>query len=160
MIKKYGNLFDTEQSVLGHGVNCQGVMGAGIAKEFRSRFPNNYDAYKQACETGRGPGGYLLVPGQVILHTERDRLTDEIRTIVNLATQDKPGADAQYSHVFNSAMRAAYRLVNNGSRVMAVPMIGAGIGGLEWDKVETLLRAVEVLNPGFQFEVWEYNPWK
>jgi hypothetical protein len=38
--------------------------------------------------------------------------------------------------------------------VLAIPQIGCGIGGLEWSKVETLLKSVEILNPGFQFEVW------
>ena len=153
MIKRKGNLFDTTATAIGHGVNCDGVMGAGIALEFRTRFKWNYETYRKACI------GQQLVPGTALIVNDTDVTKDDYLeyTIANLATQGRPGKDARYDAVFSSALSAAGRLKEMNEPVLALPMIGAGIGGLEWSKVETLLHAVEVLVPDFQFEVWKYE---
>ena len=49
MIEKTGNLFDSGYHAIGHGVNCRGIMGAGIAVEFKDRFPKNYQEYVTKC---------------------------------------------------------------------------------------------------------------
>jgi hypothetical protein len=64
-----------EQRTLGHGVNTLGRMGAGIAVEFRRRWPTMYDAYVEECRSGR------LRPGGIFVYQAPDRL------IVNMATQ-------------------------------------------------------------------------
>ena len=144
MIKKSGDLFTTTQKAIGHGVNCQGVMGAGIAKAFYDKFPNNYHQYRGMCNRN------LLQPGLIMPFWESGLI------IVNLATQDRTGADARYDAVLDSTRNAAEWLMNCGVDRLAIPLIGCGIGGLEWPKVETVLLAVEVLYPGFEFEVWKY----
>jgi O-acetyl-ADP-ribose deacetylase (regulator of RNase III) len=146
LIKKTGNIWDTEHKAVGHGVNTKGVMGAGIAVQFKNRFPGNYAEYKNWCDSGS------LRPGQCLNIGEGEY------EIFNMASQEMPGSDATYSWLFHSASDAAMQARIHGIKVIAIPMIGAGIGGLEWDKAEIILRAVEVLNPGFQFEVWKYEP--
>lgn len=154
MIEKHGDLFDSDAAYIGHGVNCCGVMGAGIAKAFREKYPHNYANYKAACEAGRLlPGGFMVVP-------ER-RDDGSLVLITNLASQDKPGADASYNWLFGSlysfAAKAAEpnRLRLYGGRI-AIPEIGCGIGGLEWPKVKQVIETVELLNPEITFEVWHY----
>lgn len=149
MIKKSGDLFTTDAFYIGHGVNCRGRMGAGIAKTFRERFPINYESYAKACL------GMRLNPGDLFSVYENEKV------ILNLATQLEPGADARYEAVFDSCYKAARQVANHFNywkgeeKRIAIPQIGCGIGGLEWDKVETLIEAVEILVPEVTWEVWK-----
>jgi len=143
MIKRKGNLFDSTSVALGHGVNCQGIMGAGIAVEFKNRFPKNYEAYRTNCDLK------FLRPGEAFVYLEDGKY------IANLATQDKPGPDATYERVMYAAADAALQLSKHGVDTLAIPLIGCGIGGLEWAGVECILKAVEIIVPNFEFEVWK-----
>lgn len=147
MIQRKGDVFTTEAAFIGHGVNLRGVMGRGIAKTVRENYPTTFGLYAAICEQ-KG-----LQLGEVFITDE-----DDIH-IVNMATQVHIGPDARYDAIFDAGMDAAERIIEIAAEedrkpVLAIPRIGCGIGGLEWEKVETLLKAVEVLNPGFQFEVW------
>lgn len=150
MIECHGNLFDSDAPALGHGVNCAGVMGAGIATAFRDLYPHNYENYRAACLAG------FLKPGQITVNRENDKY------IVNMASQNKPGRDATYPWLFEAAYTAAKQAVDNGIDRIAIPEIGCGIGGLVWDNVETVLLTTEYLvnTPGmrsiFDWEVWHY----
>lgn len=149
MITRTGDVFTTEAVYIGHGVNCQGVMGLGIAKTVREKFPETYKTYAQRCAEDR------LQLGDVLIVSEGDK------HIVNLATQRFPGPDARYDALFHACLDAANQIQticksNGRVPIMAIPQIGCGIGGLEWFKVENLLKSVEILIPGFQFEVWSF----
>lgn len=160
MIEREGDVFTTGHHAVGHGVNCQGVMGAGIAVQFKERFPQNYREYAEKCKyvTGRGTAGNMnrLSLGDVLITTERDRVDDRIRIVVNLASQWDVGAKATYEGVFRSLRKAADELTKMGYDKLAIPEIGCGIGGLEWPKVKTIIEALEIINPQFEYEVWHY----
>jgi O-acetyl-ADP-ribose deacetylase (regulator of RNase III) len=144
MIKRRGDLFDTDAAAIGHGVNVRGVMGSGIAVAFKEKFPKNYRAYHNACVTG------LFRAGETYI------FQDNGIYVTNIASQDQPGPNATYKYLMTAALDAACELTDfyNQTR-LAIPMIGCGIGGLEWDGVEYILRAVEIMVPGFEFEVWK-----
>ncbi len=72
-----GDIFLTECDAIGHGENCEGLSGAGIALEIKHRFPFAIQQYKKACHLGR------FVPGV----TQTVQCEDKI--IVNMATQAK-----------------------------------------------------------------------
>lgn len=143
MIKRKGDLFTTDAVALGHGCNVRSVMGAGIAKVFKEKFPKNYGAYSNACAAG------LLQPGEAFIYFEDNKY------VANLSTQREPGPDASYEWVLYAAADAALQLAGKGVDRLAIPMIGCGIGGLEWPGVEHILRAVEIIVPNFEFEVWK-----
>lgn len=147
MIQRKGDVFTTEAAFIGHGVNLRGVMGRGIAATIRAEFPEAYEEYREACEDKS------LKLGEAIVSHE-----DQFN-IVHMATQVHLGPDARYDAIFKAGMYAALDVMDmchgeDRQPILAIPRIGCGIGGLEWEKVETLLKAVEILNPGFQFEVW------
>lgn len=144
MIKKSGNLFDTEQTCIGHGVNVYGVMGAGIAKQFKKLFPANYRAYQHQCITKQ------LTPGGLYTHWENNHF------VLNMASQDKPGANARGDWLFAAALKAGKFASVGGYRAVAIPMIGCGIGGLTWPNVERILLNAENLT-GTEFEVWKFD---
>ena len=91
-----GNIFTTRAQAIGHGVNTKGVMGAGIAFSVRLMYPEVYLEYRELCESGE------LQPGDV--YTALDENSG--RYIVNLASQDAPGANARLEWLRASLSRA------------------------------------------------------
>lgn len=129
-----GDLFrQGDVQALGHGVNCKGVMGAGIAPLFKKRFPAMYIQYRDLCDRGTLTPG-LVFPYMTNVYTRR--------WVYNMATQDSPGADATYAWL-DSTLRAVrlHAEVNNVPSV-ALPRIGAGIGGLDWLDVKATMSKV------------------
>lgn len=146
MIECTGNLFDSTAKHLGHGVNCRGKMGAGIAKQFRLRFSSMYWDYAAACEKG------LLVPGDTwSYYSKYDDLW-----IHNIASQREPGPDAKYSWLYLGLLKAVRKVECLGDDRLAIPEIGCGIGGLIWSDVKDVILEVEQNNPKVQIEVWHY----
>jgi O-acetyl-ADP-ribose deacetylase (regulator of RNase III) len=149
MIEKQGDVFTTDATYIGHGVNCKGVMGAGIAKTIREKFPKVYDEYRQVCANGG------LVPGSLFAYPENGKM------IVNLATQNNPGPDATYEAVINSLLHFSKvasepNKIKRYGNTIAIPEIGCGIGGLEWPIVELAIELVEEVYPEIEYEVWHY----
>lgn len=126
-----GDLFHYEGlRALAHGCNCAGAMGKGIAVEFRSRFPNMYAAYKKRCTEGQ----FRL--GDVFEWTEAGI------TVFNLGTQEtwKTKADIQ---AIERATREMIRSAEAaGVEKIGLPRIGAGLGGLPWETVRTVLMKI------------------
>ena len=123
-----------------HGANCKKTMGAGIAKTIREVFPEAYDA--DQLDT-RPPlsrlGGYSsakVACGKV----------------VNLYTQFYPGANFEYSALI-SALEKLERELKRPTRV-GVPLIGAGIGGGDWDVIKSIL---ENTGENMQITIVEYE---
>jgi len=75
------------------------------------------------------------------------------KVIMNIASQELPGPNATYPLLALAAEDAVRMLKKAGINSMAIPQIGCGIGGLEWEKVEQILLALEK-DYDFEFEVW------
>lgn len=113
-----------------HGANCEGVMGAGVAKTVRAKFPNNYRIYKKHCDAG------TFLPGDSL------RVSENNNTVFNLGTQYRKGADAKIENV-----RVSVKSMINDASVCNIKQIktvrlGCGIGGLDWDDVKPVLEAI------------------
>jgi O-acetyl-ADP-ribose deacetylase (regulator of RNase III) len=124
-----GDLFTLGLPAIAHGCNCRGSMGAGIARQFRSRFPEMYAQYADRCRAGRFAPGDVFVwdAGEVVVY--------------NLATQLKPGADARLDAISVSVRAALADAAERRIRRLGVPRLGAGIGGLDWNDVADVLHA-------------------
>lgn len=118
---------------IAHGVNCQGVMGAGIAKAIRDRWPAIFEPYRARCADGR------LRPGKGFVFC-----TDEpgIARIYNLATQDQPGPDARLEAIEESLSGALRHARAQQVRAFGIPRLGSGIGGLAWADVAQVVERV------------------
>lgn len=136
MIHVKGDLFEIAriasqagQIALGHGVNCRGVMGAGIALEFRDRFPANYTEYRHQCYLfGDGLAGSSVIVNDVL---EINKFKFRPITIVNLFSQIETGPDAKINLLTAALIDAFTDLRQQGLTIpLLIPMIGAGIGGL------------------------------
>ena len=122
-----GSIFDSNTEVLVNPVNCVGVMGKGLALEFKKRYPLMFDKYKIAC--GKG----LYYAGCVRIYS-RDGVV-----IFNAATKkhwrDSSNIeDVEYCivGVYNAITEYKYKSI-------AIPAIGCGLGGLSWSDVESFL---------------------
>lgn len=123
-----GDLFESGADVLTNPVNCVGVMGKGLALEFRRQFPVAHRAYQQACATGRlALGCTVLVDdpaGRVLLlptkhHWRQASRVEDIRAaLADLARQA-----AGWSGVIS----------------IAIPALGCGLGRLDWAVVRPLI---------------------
>jgi O-acetyl-ADP-ribose deacetylase (regulator of RNase III) len=124
-----GDLFATadrsrsENVALAHGVNCRGVMGAGIAVQFRARWRRMYEHYSDVCARGG------MKPGNCLAWRDPESLV----TIYNMASQDQPGRTARVKWVRDSLLAALGHAEETGVHTLAMPRIGCGIGGLNFD---------------------------
>lgn len=136
-----GDLFDPAHQfdALAQGVNCQGVMGAGIAVPFRLRWPGMYAEYLQECT--RFP---TLVPGTTLVHDVRPG-SDEtgVQKILNMFTQVMPGrGNASYDLLHRAAYSLLKQVPTDSVYTIGLPWVGCGIGGLERHNVHHLLEQV------------------
>lgn len=123
-----GRLFDYTHKAYAHGVNTGGMMGAGIAVEFKNRFPGLFKAYREQCESGQ------LSPGELFLFNAPNAL------VFNLATQ-RPTGRAQRSYLRKSAGLLYVAARSQGITDIHIPKIGCGLGGLEEEDL------IDALNP-------------
>lgn len=133
----HGNVLDTGNSVIVHCVNCQGVMGSGIAREIRERFPDVYETYLETYKNGvlhLGSVSYVYLP-----------LEDKI--IANAAGQDWYGTTKV--HLDYDATRTCFMNINEdmkffeseyGIITINFPLFGCGLAGGDWNKVSQIIE--------------------
>jgi O-acetyl-ADP-ribose deacetylase (regulator of RNase III) len=126
-----GDLFATEGiQAYAHGCNCAGGMGAGIAIEFKKRWPNMFEEYKARCEDGR----FKL--GDVFTWVENDQ------TVYNLGTQEHWTKKAQLPALGKALREMVAQAEKAGIKRIGLPRIGAGLGGLDWMRVKRVITDV------------------
>jgi O-acetyl-ADP-ribose deacetylase (regulator of RNase III) len=115
-----GDLFASGLPAIAHGVNCRGVMGAGIAVQFRQRWPEMFDSYRQRCAKRGG-----MIPGDIMPWKH------QAGYVFNLATQQDTGPDARPWMITAAVGRMITEAhYDCGVRQVGLPLIGCGIGGL------------------------------
>jgi O-acetyl-ADP-ribose deacetylase (regulator of RNase III) len=131
-----GDLFDNEHAAraFAHGCNCQGSMGAGIAKTFRARYPLMYEEYRRRCKAE--PRRFNL--GDWWLWK-----ADDQPWVFNLGTQEGYGRSRASYEAIETALREMRRQAD-AERItsIAMPRIGVGYGGLSWKKVRAIIETV------------------
>lgn len=141
-----GDLFGSGLSAMAHGCNCAGAMGAGIALEFRKRYPRMYAEYRHRCLKGQ------FNPGDVFPWSE-----DGV-TIFNLGTQADWHHGATLSSIDRSVERMTQLASDMGIGCVGLPRIGAGLGGLPWFQVRVILERLGETTP-IELRVFEtYAP--
>ena len=126
-----GNLLDDSADALVNPVNCVGVMGAGLAKQFAERWPVQLDPYRELCRTGR-----LRVGGNAVVN-----VGDGKRVILFPTKQhwkDRSNVADIADGLRNlAAMLLVFRpLIDS----VALPAVGCGLGGLKWADVQPLIE--------------------
>jgi O-acetyl-ADP-ribose deacetylase (regulator of RNase III) len=131
-----GDLFANAYKVqaFAHGCNCQGSMGAGIAKGFRERYPRMYEEYRARCKAE--PRRFNL--GDAWLWRDEKR-----PWVFNLGTQETYWRGrASYEALEQSLQRMRELAGAEGLKSIAMPRIGVGYGGLSWKKVRSIIERI------------------
>ena len=127
-----GNLLAADVEALVNAVNCVGVMGRGIALQFREAFPANYAAYKAACDRGE------VRPGKVFVFDSR-RETHP-RFIINFPTKrhwrDRSRLEDIQAAMVSLVEEVRQRRISS----LAIPPLGCGLGGLDWEDVQPIIE--------------------
>lgn len=134
-----GNLLQAPAEALVNAVNCVGVMGKGIALQFKQAFPANFREYVAACKAGE------VQPGRMLIHDNgRQSLP---YWIINFPTK-RHWRDKSRLEDVRSGLDALVEEVRRlGIRSIAVPALGCGLGGLEWNEVRPLIEQAFVALP-------------
>jgi O-acetyl-ADP-ribose deacetylase (regulator of RNase III) len=130
---KRGDILQADAEALVNTVNCVGVMGRGIALQFRKAFPENFAAYKVLCERGE------LTPGKMMVY-ELGRLTHP-RCVINFPTKRHWKDKSRMEDIESGLEALVHEVENRGIRSIAIPPLGCGLGGLAWHEVRPRIEA-------------------
>ena len=142
-----GDVLRADVDAIVNTVNCVGVMGRGIALQFKKAFPSNYEKYRTACDKGE------VVPGKMFI-TERSALTGP-RFIVNFPTKRHWRGKSRIEDIESGLAALKDDIQTYGIYSIAIPPLGAGLGGLHWADVRN--RIEEILSD-LDTDIVVYDP--
>lgn len=127
-----GNILESSAQALVNTVNTEGVMGKGIALQFKKAFPHNFKVYKEACDRKEiGVGKLLMTKDKSLLGGEK--------WIINFPTKTSWRKPSEYSYIEKGLEDLISLIKREGISSIAIPPLGAGQGGLNWEKVKSIL---------------------
>lgn len=127
-----GDFFDYDADIRINTVNCVGVMGAGVALAFKKRYPNMFLQYKKDCENGD------LRIGLPTVWYEGDMFAKQLE-IINFPTKDHWRANSRYEYIEKGLQWLAQYLSSKQDKVITLPALGCGHGGLDWNIVKEMI---------------------
>ena len=128
-----GNILESKADALINTVNTVGVMGKGIALQFKKAYHNNYKAYVQACKKNEIGIGKLLI-------VKDSNLDSGEKYIINFPTKKDWRKPSEYEFI-EAGLEDLIRIIKDYNiKSIAIPPLGAGNGGLEWEKVKKMIE--------------------
>ncbi|CAI1931501.1 Macro domain [Serratia proteamaculans] len=127
-----GDFFDFDADVMINTVNCVGVMGAGVALAFKKRFPEMFNDYAEQCRLG------IIRPGAPSVWLQKDMISKEIE-IINFPTKNHWKNPSEYQYIDDGLEWLSNYLENKAGRVVTLPALGCGHGGLDWGRVRSMI---------------------
>lgn len=139
-----GNLFDSKAQTLVNTVNCVGVMGKGIALEFKKRYPLMFSEYTEKCKM------HDVKPGKPYLYHDNTGVS-----VLNFPTKDNWRSPSKLSYIIDGLDWFVKNYEELGIKSIAFPPLGCGNGGLSWElvgpimynKLNTLPIDIEIYAP-------------
>jgi len=141
-----GNIFESSCQTIVNTVNCVGVMGKGIALEYKSRFPEMYDDYVRYCSEKR------IKPG--VLHLWKKSTP----WILNFPTKNQWKHPSRIEYIRLGLEKFAATYVTRGISSIAFPELGTSSGGLNWKEVRSVMYGILEPLPNLQIEIYHYDP--
>jgi O-acetyl-ADP-ribose deacetylase (regulator of RNase III) len=129
LIFKSGDLFSSSATVLVNPVNCVGVMGAGLAQVFRQKYPDMVNMYQHECWFND------LCPGKLYIWDDPSGIT-----VVNFPTKVHWKQPSEYAYIELGLFALRDYLEIKDPVSVAIPALGCGLGGLEWDRVVPMIK--------------------
>jgi len=147
-----GDILEASEDIILHQVNCLGHMGAGLALQIKEKYPKAFKDYVFKCKSN--PPKDILGTTQFVFIEEDEKL---VKVIGNVFGQLNYGRGLQTDYQgLQMALAQAGGFARNTKRTTAIPFgMGCGLGGGDWDKVDSFVRAYFV--PKF-VKYYRYNP--
>ncbi|MFD9792530.1 macro domain-containing protein [Streptomyces sp. NPDC059070] len=127
-----GDLLAAEVTALVNPVNTVGVMGKGLALQFKNAYPAMFADYQRACRSGE------LVLGR--MHVWDTGESERPRYVINFPTKGHWRARSRIEDIEAGLADLVATVQRLGIDSLAVPALGAGLGGMEWSEVEPRIR--------------------
>lgn len=127
-----GNLFEANTEAIVNAVNCVGVMGRGIALQFKRTYPDNFAAYSAACKKEEVQPGRMFVfeTGQA----------NHPKWIINFPTKRHWRSKSRIEDIELGLTALAKDIEELGIQSIAIPPLGCGLGGLSWSDVRAFIE--------------------
>lgn len=151
IVHKTGDIFAADVEAIVNTVNCVGVMGRGIALQFKKAFPENYKSYAAACKRNEVRPGRMFV-------SEIGQSTSP-RYVINFPTKRHWRDKSRMEDIDAGLVALAGEIRSLNIRSIAIPALGSGLGGLNWPDVRSRIEAaldefndldIVVFEPGFR----------
>jgi O-acetyl-ADP-ribose deacetylase (regulator of RNase III) len=145
-----GDILESDAEALVNTVNCVGIMGRGIALQFKDRFPANFKAYAEACKREE------VQPGRMFVF-DTERMTGP-KFIVNFPTKRHWRGKSRIEDIEAGLAALRDEVKRRGIRSIAIPPLGAGLGGLDWKQVRPLIEKALGTLDHVQVVIYEPDP--
>jgi O-acetyl-ADP-ribose deacetylase (regulator of RNase III) len=143
-----GDIFKANVEALVNPVNCVGVMGAGLASQFKAAFPKNFYAYAKACKQGQ------VQLGKMFIYKNQTELNPQY--IINFPTKKHWLNKSRFQDIVAGLEALKLVLQENYISSVAIPALGCGLGGLKWSEVKPVTHQIlQSLN----IYIVLYEPW-
>lgn len=150
---KNGDMFEERTDAIVNTVNCVGVMGKGVALEFKRRWPKNFNEYKRLCDH-KG-----LTPGKMFVFDNSDFLTEgHHRYLINFPTKQHWRSRSKIEYVKDGLVDFVEQVRELGITSVAMPPLGCGNGGLDWEDVRPLIEDAVAELPDVRFVIFGPAP--
>ena len=147
---KTGNIFTSKCQTLVNTVNCDGVMGAGIALEFRLRLPEMFEKYVEHCRAGR------IVVGALWIYKPPARAREQ-RWVLNFPTKRHWKNPSRIEYLEAGLEKFLRTCHGRGIQSIAFPLLGAANGGLTEDESRSVMRRY-LSQCSIPVEIYRYDP--
>ncbi|MEW5911010.1 MAG: macro domain-containing protein [Thermodesulfobacteriota bacterium] len=142
-----GNILKSNAEALVNTVNCVGVMGKGIALQFKKAFPDNYKAYEKACK------GNKVKPGKMFIFKTGEMYNPKY--IINFPTKIHWKGKSKYEYIEAGLEDLKKQIIRRRIASIAIPPLGSGLGGLNWNRVRSMIEAALEGLPKVQIYLFE-----
>ena len=145
---KHDDIFNANAEALVNTVNCVGVMGRGIALQFKKRFPENFAEYEKACKQNE------VVPGKMFVHSTGSMINP--RFVINFPTKRHWRGSSRLEDIEAGLIALKNVIIQNNIKSIAIPPLGCGLGGLDWSVVKSKIELA--LNDLTDVEIMVFEP--
>ena len=142
-----GDILKADAEALVNTVNCVGVMGRGIALQFKKAYPNNFKKYKTACDDKK------VRPGHMIIFETGNMFNP--RYIINFPTKRHWRGKSRIEDIESGLKTLADEVRKRNIRSIAIPPLGCGLGGLDWNIVRSMIEKTFEEFPDVQVILFE-----
>jgi len=128
-----GNILKADVEAIVNTVNCVGVMGKGIALQFKQAYPDNFKAYYKACKQNK------VIPGKMFIY-DRGSIWNP-KYIINFPTKRHWKGKSHIEDIKAGLKSLVEDVKSLGIKSIAIPPLGCGNGGLDWNHVRKVIES-------------------